>query len=148
SGYSGAGTKPSPNNNPNNLKDNILPYGLIEHLHEKEVSYQLKMPISFSPHVAAFFRGISMTLQVQLKNSWTNSDIVELFKVFYKTFPLIEVQGDIPNVQQVINKENCIIGGFSLSKNGTRLTLVSCLDNLLKGAASQALQNINLFFEK
>jgi len=65
SGFSGAGTKPSPNNDPDNLKDNLIGYGLIEHMHEKEVCSRLTHPVSFSPHVAAFFRGINMTVQVE-----------------------------------------------------------------------------------
>lgn len=148
SGFSGAGTKPSANNNPQNLKDNILPYGLIEHLHEKEVSDHLGIPISFSPHVAQFFRGISMTVQVELEEKWTLAKINKLFNAYYKDDSLINVQHEIPNVQQVINRENCIVGGFTLSADGKRLTLVSCLDNLLKGAASQALQNIELFYNE
>ncbi len=148
SGFSGAGTKPSANNNPRNLKDNILPYGLIEHLHEKEVSYHLGIPISFSPHVAEFFRGISMTVQVELKGKWTHAKIKKLFDDYYENDLLIDNQDAIPNIQQVINTEKCIVGGFTLSVDGKKLTLVSCLDNLLKGAASQALQNIELFYKR
>jgi len=144
SGFSGAGTKPSANNDPVNLKENILPYGLIEHLHEKEVSYQLGIPISFSPHVAEFFRGISMTVQVTLKQQHSLNSIIDLFEKSYRNTTLIKVQKSIPNIQQIVNREDCIVGGFCLSEDGKRLTLVSCLDNLLKGAASQALQNIEL----
>ncbi len=144
SGYSGAGTTPSANNDPDILKNNILPYALLEHLHEKEVSYQLKLPISFSPHVAGFFRGISMTVQVELTKRWTLDSIMQLFKQFYRNDAGIEVTGSIPNIQQVVNTPKCLVGGFKLSNDGKRLSFVSCLDNLLKGAASQALQNINL----
>lgn len=147
SGYSGAGTTPSANNDPDKLKDNILPYGLIEHLHEKEVSYQLNMPISFSPHVAEFFRGISMTVQLELTESWTLDSIQKHFKCFYANDVGIKVTDSIPNIQQVINSNNCLVGGFKLSEDGKRLSFVSCLDNLLKGAASQALQNINLVLD-
>jgi len=144
SGYSGAGTKPSANNDLVRLKNNILPYALIEHLHEREVSYQLGVPVSFSPHVAPFFRGISMTLQLQLARSWSLPEVIELFEIFYKHSPLIIISASTPNIQQVVNTKQCAIGGFTLSDDGRRLSLVSCLDNLLKGAASQALQNICL----
>lgn len=144
SGFSGAGTKPSANNDPKNLKDNILPYGLIEHLHEKEVAHHSATSISFSPHVAEFFRGISMTIQVDLIDAHTDNGLFDLFSDFYENDRLVVIQQTIPNVQQVVNKSSCIIGGFALSKDGKRLTLVSCLDNLLKGAASQALQNIEM----
>jgi N-acetyl-gamma-glutamyl-phosphate reductase common form len=144
SGYSGAGTKPSVNNDPENLKDNILPYGLVEHIHEKEVSYQLKQPVSFSPHVAPFFRGITMTVQIKLMQPSTEEEIFKVFADYFKQQALIKVQQTIPTIQQINHTPLCYVGGFKLSADGTRLTLVSCLDNLLKGAASQALQNIAL----
>jgi len=144
SGYSGAGTKPSPNNNPDNLKDNILPYALLEHLHEKEVSYQLDCPVSFSPHVASFFRGISVTVQIELNQVMTSEKISEIFNSFYNDDQYINVSSDIPTVRDTVNTFNCNVGGFKLSEDGKRLSLVSSLDNLLKGAASQALQNICL----
>lgn len=144
SGYSGAGTTPSRNNDPHNLKDNILPYGLVEHIHEKEVSYQLNQPVSFSPHVASFFRGINMTVQVELTESSTSKFIYECFDSYFKNNDFVKVESSIPNIQQVNHTPYGIVGGFQLSADGKRLTIISCLDNLLKGAASQALQNIAL----
>jgi len=144
SGYSGAGTTPCENNDPAKLKNNILPYSLLEHIHEKEVSHQMDLPVRFSPHVASFFRGISMTIQLELERPWILSEIHQIFETFYKNYPLVKISESIPNIQQVINTNHCIIGGFKLSEDGRQLSLVSCLDNLLKGAASQALQNIYL----
>jgi N-acetyl-gamma-glutamyl-phosphate reductase len=144
SGYSGAGTKPSPNNDPANLKDNLIGYGLIEHLHEKEVSVRLQQPVSFSPHVAEFFRGINMTVQVEFEHAQTSERLYQLFDSFYADHPVVICQQAIPTVTAVTNTPNCIIGGFSVSADGKRATIISCLDNLLKGAASQALQNINI----
>ena len=66
SGYSGAGTTPSPRNDPTRLQDNLMPYALIGHLHEREVSFQLGRSVHFTPHVASFFRGISLTISVTL----------------------------------------------------------------------------------
>ena len=147
SGFSGAGTTPSANNDPENLNDNILPYGLIEHIHEKEVSYQLQQAISFSPHVASFFRGINMTVQIELLEPSIDTAIIELYHQYFKNEKFIKVQAGIPNVQQVNHSPYCYVGGFKLSADGKRLTIVSSLDNLLKGAASQALQNIALACE-
>ncbi len=144
SGYSGAGSKPSPNNDPENLRDNIIGYALIEHLHEKEVSTHLQKPVSFSPHVASFFRGINMTVQLEFETPQTAAGLLELFKNFYADEPLVVVQSAIPTVKQIVNTPHCYIGGFSVSTDGKRATVVSCLDNLLKGAASQGLQNINI----
>jgi N-acetyl-gamma-glutamyl-phosphate reductase / acetylglutamate kinase len=58
SGYSGAGTKPSPKNDVNNLKDNLIPYSLTDHIHEREITHQLKTPVSFIPHVAQWFHSL------------------------------------------------------------------------------------------
>jgi N-acetyl-gamma-glutamyl-phosphate reductase len=142
SGYSGAGTNPSPSNDTDNLRDNILPYGLVEHIHEKEVSYQLNQPVSFSPHVASFFRGINMTSQIELKRKSSKKEIMSIFQNYYKDAQCVQVAEAIPNIQQVNHTANVLVGGFKLSADGKRLTIASCLDNLLKGAASQALQNI------
>ena len=67
SGYSGAGTKPSKNNDVNFLKDNLAPYSLVNHVHEREVSHQLGHPIFFMPHVAPFFQGITLTVSMQFQ---------------------------------------------------------------------------------
>ena len=144
SGYSGAGTKPSPNNDPDNLKDNLIAYALSEHLHETEVSVRMQQQISFTPHVAAFFRGINMTIQVEFSDAMNSEQLLALFNDYYKHQTFVSCQSEIPVIKQVINTPNCIIGGFKLSSDGKRATFISCLDNLLKGAASQALQNINI----
>ena len=144
SGYSGAGTTPSLNNDPDNLKDNLIGYKLLEHLHEKEVSLRLQSPVSFTPHVAAFFRGINMTIQVEFNQPQTSSELLQRFQEFYSTAPLVTCQPDIPVVKQVVHTAGCMIGGFAVSEDGKRATVVSCLDNLMKGAASQAMQNINI----
>ncbi len=144
SGYSGAGSKPSPNNDPENLRDNLIGYTLIEHLHEKEVSYHLNQPISFSPHVASFFRGINMTVHLEFKEPTDAASLLAIYQEAYKNDPLVQVQKEVPTVRKVVNTPICLIGGFSVSQDGKRATVVSCIDNLLKGAASQALQNIHL----
>jgi len=144
SGFSGAGTTPSPNNDPDNLKDNLIGYKLLEHLHEKEVSLRLQNPVSFTPHVAAFFRGINMTIQVEFNQPQTSDELLKQYQDFYSNSSLVNCQSDIPVVKQVIHTAGCVIGGFAVSEDGKRATIVSCLDNLMKGAASQALQNINI----
>ncbi len=144
SGYSGAGTKPGPNNDPQRLKDNILPYALTEHIHEREVSRHMACQAHFTPHVASFFRGINMTVQWQAKSTQTANDLLQLFRDFYRQARYVRVVEEIPNIQQVVNTPDCIVGGFSISDDGMRVTQVAVLDNLAKGAASQAMQNINL----
>jgi len=144
SGYSGAGTKPSPNNDPNNLEDNLIGYALSNHLHEREVSHRLKSPVYFSPHVAAFFRGINMTIHVRFNQPQNQTLLLEHFNDFYQKHPLVIIQDSIPVVKQVVLQPTCVIGGFSVHENEHNVSFVSCLDNLAKGAASQALQNINI----
>ncbi|VAW47158.1 N-acetyl-gamma-glutamyl-phosphate reductase [hydrothermal vent metagenome] len=145
SGYSGAGTTPSDKNNPARLADNLLAYKSTGHTHEKEVSHVLQHTIRFMPHVAAHFRGIHLTLSGKLNLTLTERELYELFNNFYAEMPLIEVQQQPPEIQQISRKHQLIVGGFSTSdtEHG-HFVLNVCLDNLMKGAATQAVQNMNL----
>jgi len=142
SGYSGAGSKPSDKNNPKLLKDNLMPYKLVDHIHENEVSRVLNHPVHLMPHVAEFFRGIHLTLSLTLKGRKTESEILQIYQEYYHQFELIKVSKEIPEVSQVQNTHNVLIGGFSIK--GKHLVVCACIDNLLKGAATQAIQNMNL----
>ena len=145
SGYSGAGRTPSPRNDPERLKDNLIPYGLSGHVHESEISTHLGLPVRFHPHVAAFFRGISLTLAVDLSEPLGEAELLELFSEAYTNEPLIEVGADIPEIREIAGTPMLKIGGFTTDRrNPLRASFVVVLDNLLKGAASQAMQNINL----
>jgi len=145
SGYSGAGMTPSPRNDPARLADNLLPYRLTGHVHEREVSHQLGVDVRFMPHVAAFFRGLSLTLAVTLENPVTEDELHALYTAYYEGEPRVRVQAEIPEVTQVRGTPDAAIGGFTVDdRDACRVTLVSVLDNLGKGAASQALQNLNL----
>ncbi len=145
SGYSGAGRTPSPRNDPARLKDNLIPYALTGHGHEQEISSHLGRPVRFHPHVAPFFRGISLTIAVQLTEPASGPALTERFRQVYADQPLVEVAEAIPEIRQVAGKPNLVIGGFSIDpRDPLRASLVVVLDNLLKGAASQALQNLNL----
>lgn len=144
SGYSGAGTKPSPKNDRVKLRDNLMPYSLEGHLHEREVSHHLGHAVHFMPHVSPLFRGISMTVNVPLAKEWTRDDLVACYAAFYDGEKLVEVTGDMPEVAEIQGRHGCRIGGFALADGGRRVVMVAVLDNLLKGAATQALQNANL----
>jgi N-acetyl-gamma-glutamyl-phosphate reductase len=146
SGWSGAGTSPSDRNDPDKLRDNLMPYSLIGHIHEKEVKRQLGQPVEFMPAVAPHFRGITMTVNVHLLRDLELGHVRKLFEDFYHGEPLVDVIDEVPWVSDIAGKPGAQIGGFTLSKDGRRLVLVSVLDNLLKGAATQALQNLNLAF--
>jgi N-acetyl-gamma-glutamyl-phosphate reductase len=147
SGWSGAGTSPSDKNDPDKLRDNLMPYSLVGHIHEKEVRRQLGQPVEFMPAVAAYFRGITMTTNVHLLREFELEHVRQLYKDFYHSEPLVDVIDDVPWVSRIAGKPGAQVGGFTLSADGRRLVLVSTLDNLLKGAATQALQNLNLAFE-
>lgn len=145
SGFSGAGKTPSPKNDPEALRDNMIPYALSGHVHEREVSHQLQTDVRLMPHVAAFFRGMSLTIAFELDYETSAGELETLFKEAYASEFLIAVTSEIPQVSSVQNTPNVAIGGFNVdARNPAQGSLVVVLDNLLKGAASQALQNINL----
>ncbi len=144
SGYSGAGTTPSDKNNPALLADNLMPYSLTDHMHEREVSAHLGVPVEFMPHVAPHFRGITMTVNLWLQQPMTREAIKARYQARYAGEPLIEVVDDAPWVSRIAGRHGVQIGGFTLAPGGKRVVVVSTLDNLLKGAATQAMQNLNL----
>lgn len=145
SGYSGAGTKPSLKNDINYLSNNLIPYSLTDHIHEKEVSKQVGMPIAFIPHVAQWFQGINNTVSIPLKpKSLTARDIRNIYQDRYQGEQLIRVSGEAPVVRDISGKHGVVVGGFAVNSAEDRVVVVSTIDNLLKGAATQCLQNINL----
>ena len=144
SGYSGAGSTPSDRNDPTKLHDNLMPYSLVNHVHEREVSLQLGVPVEFMPHVASHFRGITMTVNLWLQEAMTLEAVRDLYRQHYAGEPLIEVMDDAPWVSQIAGRHGVHIGGFAVAPGGKRIVVVATLDNLLKGAATQAMQNINL----
>jgi len=143
SGYSGAGTTPSDRNDPEKLRDNLMPYSLVGHTHEKEASRHLGVPVEFMPHVAAYFRGLTVTTNLYIARQVTRDDIVQRFHGAYDAEKLVHVVDEAPWVSQIAHKHHVDIGGFAVSGDGKRVVVVATLDNLLKGAATQAMQNIN-----
>ena len=146
SGYSGAGTSPSDRNDPEKLRDNLMPYALTGHVHEREVSRQLGHPVEFMPHVAPHFRGITVTANLHLARALDRGEAVERYSQRYAGEPLVRVLDDAPWVSAIAGAHHVELGGFTLSQDGRRLVVVATEDNLLKGAATQALQNLNLAF--
>lgn len=144
SGYSGAGTTPSERNDPAKLRDNLMPYALTNHIHEREVTRQLGLPVEFMPHVAPHFRGITMTVNLWLQQAVTLAQVEEAFRSFYAHEPLVRITESVPWVSAIAGRHHVEIGGFSVAPGGKRVVVVATIDNLLKGAATQALQNINL----
>ncbi len=145
SGYSGAGATPSPRNDVEVLRDNLMPYRLIGHEHEREVRHHAG-PVFLLPHVAPFFRGITMTVSLQLARAFTVEELRAVYDRAYQGEPLVRVTGEIPLVRDARDRPHATIGGFAVDPSGRHAVVVCTLDNLLKGAASQAVQNLNLAF--
>ncbi|SDQ24201.1 N-acetyl-gamma-glutamyl-phosphate reductase [Pseudoxanthomonas sp. CF125] len=144
SGYSGAGTTPSDKNDTDKLRDNLMPYALTDHMHEREVSRHLGVPVEFMPHVAPHFRGITMTVNLWLDQPIKVEAIRDLYRQRYAGEPLIRILDQAPWVSHIAGKHGVEIGGFTVAPGGKRVVVVATLDNLLKGAATQAMQNLNL----
>ncbi len=146
SGYSGAGTTPSDKNDVALLRDNLMPYALTGHVHEREVASQLGHPIEFMPHVAPHFRGLTITANLHLSIAFDRDEVLARYHRRYGGEPLVKVQDEAPWVSRIAGAHHVALGGFALSGDGRRLVVVATEDNLLKGAATQALQNLNLAF--
>lgn len=144
SGYSGAGTTPSPRNDPENLRDNLIPYRLAGHNHEREGIRHLGHQIRFMPHVHPAFRGLLVTAHMPLGKPVTVDDAYAELTAMYDEEPLVEVQEEIPTLRDGTDLIGVLIGGTTVSEDGLGLTVVAVEDNLLKGAAVQAVQNLNL----
>ncbi|KAI9715010.1 MAG: Protein arg-6, mitochondrial [Candelaria pacifica] len=144
SGYSGAGTKPSPKNNVENLTNNIIAYSLTDHIHEREISTQLGTLVAFVPHVAVWFQGIHHTISIPLNKEMRSRDVRNLFQDRYEGEKLVKITGESPSVKAIAGKHGVEIGGFGVHSGGKRVVINVTIDNLLKGAATQCLQNINL----
>ena len=146
SGYSGAGTTPSDRNDTGLLRDNLMPYGLAGHIHEREVSHRLGHAVEFMPHVAPHFRGITLTANMHLQRAFNLDEVTARYRERYASEPLVRIVDVAPWVSAIAGRHHVDIGGFTLSADGRRLVVVATEDNLLKGAATQAMQNLNRAF--
>lgn len=144
SGYSGAGTTPSRKNDAAALKDNLMPYALTGHIHEREMAAHTGVDIHFTPHVAPFFSGLVTTVHIPMTGMMTANGCLETYRAYYDGEPLVDVVEGIPEPAMIAGRPGAIVGGFGLAEDGRHLTVVSVLDNLQKGAAVQAMQNLSL----
>jgi N-acetyl-gamma-glutamyl-phosphate reductase len=123
-----------------------MPYALTGHVHECEVTRQLGHAVEFLPHVAPHFRGLTITANLHLVRAFTTEEVASRYRDRYANEPLVRVSDAAPWVSAIANRHDVELGGFTLSEDGRRLVVVATEDNLLKGAATQALQNLNLAF--
>ena len=147
SGVSGAGKEPKRETHFVEVNENFRAYGLFTHRHTPEVSDHLGFAARdfvFTTHLLPLDRGILSTLYVWLAGPHKAEEIEALFRQFYAGKPMVRISpiGKLPELQDVTRTNFCDIG-FALDAAGERLVIVSCLDNLGKGAAGQAVQNMN-----
>lgn len=148
SGVSGAGKAATAKTHFMYAADNLSAYSVFGHRHTGELLEQLGLSadqIQFTPHLLPIPRGILSTIYLRLKSPASAALVEATLRQFYARSPMVRVRrtGDLPQIQHVVRTSFCDIG-FELAPDGRRLVLVSCLDNLLKGAASQAVQNLNV----
>ncbi|CED84752.1 acetylglutamate kinase arg6 [Phaffia rhodozyma] len=164
SGYSGAGTKtgePAEDGTPTTvskidpatLRSAIKPYSLTDHIHEREASHHLStlspstFELSFIPSVGSWYAGIISVCSASLSKEMRASEIKELYEKAYGDEKMIKLLAPTEGVVDVRNVEGThgwVMGGLQVHSSGRRVVVVGALDNLLKGAATQCLQNLNL----
>lgn len=152
SGASGAGRSPSDKLHFSEVNENLRAYGVFNHRHVPEMLQVLELDESqfmFTPHLLPITRGILSTIYLRLKASEPKrlEQVVKLYEEFYAKSPLVRVypRGELPEISAVANTNYTDLG-FALDEATGRLIIVSALDNLGKGAAGQAVQNMNLMF--
>jgi len=148
SGASGAGKEPRRDLHFVELEGNFRAYNLFAHRHTPEIvehSGLQESQMVFSTHLLPIPRGILSSIYVALAKAHAPEDIESFYRRFYAAHPLMRIHsaGTLPELQHVVKTNFCDIG-FALHSDGKRLVVVSCLDNLGKGAAGQAVQNLNL----
>jgi N-acetyl-gamma-glutamyl-phosphate reductase len=150
SGVSGAGKEATARTHFVSVADNLSAYSVFGHRHVGEILEQLKLDsgeLIFTPHLLPIPRGILSTIYVHLKGETKPSKVESCFHDFYAGKPWVRIFATpkLPQIQFSLHTNYCDLG-FCLAKDGRRLVLVSCIDNLLKGAAGQAVQNMNLMY--
>ncbi|WP_456373906.1 N-acetyl-gamma-glutamyl-phosphate reductase [Methanocaldococcus sp.] len=149
-GVSGAGINPTETTHFPNVNENINPYKITTHRHTPEIEKELKklgnVKVSFTPHLAPITRGILTTAHTFLVENLDREDIIKIYEKFYKDEIFIRIfSEEIPKLTWVRGTNFCDIGGFEIDEHN-RLVIISAIDNLVKGASGQAIQNMNIMF--
>ncbi|MGB6727386.1 MAG: N-acetyl-gamma-glutamyl-phosphate reductase, partial [Terracidiphilus sp.] len=147
SGVSGAGKAPTPKTHFMYAADNLSAYGVFSHRHTGELLEQIGVDagdIVFTPHLLPIPRGILSTIYVRFEAPQTRASVAAVYESFFAACPMVRFSSKtLPQIQYVVRTNYADIG-FQLDASGRRAVIVSCLDNLLKGAAGQAVQNMNI----
>ncbi|KGX92369.1 N-acetyl-gamma-glutamyl-phosphate reductase [Pontibacillus halophilus JSM 076056 = DSM 19796] len=153
SGVSGAGRKVGLGTHFAEVNENISAYKVNEHQHIPEIEQVLselvkkETRVSFTTHLIPLTRGMMCTLYVGMKESHSTAEIIALYEAYYENHPFVRIfsEGTFPTPKGVAGTNYCDIG-LSVDHRTKRITIVSCIDNLMKGAAGQAVQNMNVRF--
>ena len=150
SGVSGAGKQPTQRTHFVEVAENLSAYALFGHRHTGEILEQLNLgpeQLVFTPHLLPIPRGILSTIYVRLKQPGSAASVEGCLRNFYANKPWVRIftSPRLPEIQFSLRTNFCDIGAV-LDGDGKRLILISCLDNLVKGAAGQAVQNMNVMF--
>ena len=153
SGYSGAGRGVHKKYNQKNLYESLSAYGVGFHRHNSEIEQELKkfsknnIKFSFTPHLSPMFRGILSTMYIDLKNNVKIKKVQNTLKRFYKNQEFVKILkiGSQISTNDVINTNNCLIS-ICKTKYKNKIIILSAIDNLIKGGAGQAIQNLNIKF--
>ena len=146
SGISGAGKAPSERTHFSENHGSVAAYNVFRHRHTAEIEQQLDRTVTFVPHLVPLDRGILETIYTRVRPGTTDADIEAALQSAYADAPFVRLVGaELPEIKHVVHTNFCDIG-WVLDETGGRLVLVACLDNLVKGAAGQAIQNLNVAF--
>jgi N-acetyl-gamma-glutamyl-phosphate reductase len=146
SGVSGAGKTPTDRTHFSECHGSISAYGVFAHRHAAEIEQEVGVPVTFVPHLVPLDRGILETIYARLQPGVTATDIAHALESAYADSPFVRLTGDaLPEIKHVAHTNFCDIG-WRISPDGTQLVMVACIDNLVKGAAGQAIQNFNVAF--
>ena len=152
SGYSGAGRNIHKRINKKKLNESLSAYGVGFHRHNSEIDQELSkinnnISFTFTPHLSPMFRGILSTIYIDLKDNIKPITIQNVLKKFYRKKPFVKISKfNVPiGTNSVINTNKCLIS-VCKTKYKNKIIILSAIDNLIKGGAGQAVQNMNIFF--
>jgi N-acetyl-gamma-glutamyl-phosphate reductase len=153
SGVTGAGRKATQDLHFCEVQDNFKAYKIASHRHTSEIEQELSkvagepITLTFTPHLLPVKRGILATIYGQLNADVTATQVLDAYRAFYTDQPFIVIHapGSYPELK-FVNGSNFLHIGAEVDRRTGRLILIACLDNLIKGAAGQAIQNMNLMF--
>jgi N-acetyl-gamma-glutamyl-phosphate reductase len=146
SGISGAGKAPTDRTHFCENHGSVAAYGVFGHRHTPEMEQALGQPVSFVPHLVPLDRGLMASVYTRLVPGTTAAAVAEAYARAYASAPFVRLTGEaLPEIKHVAHTNFCDIG-WKVDEAGARIVMVSVIDNLVKGAAGQAIQNCNLMY--